>query len=228
MTTRFCIVRHGETAWNAEMRVQGQLDIPLNDVGRWQATQVAVALSAIQFDAVVSSDLLRAKETARLAASNNSVGAPRSGHPAMQTTSAPTGEIEYTPALRERHYGKFQGLKYVEAQQQFPEDFAAHKHRHADFAYGNGESLTDFAARVMAVMAKLLNDYQGKTLLVVSHGGVLDVVHRMANRMDLRAPRDFPIPNAAINWLRHDESGWSIDEWAGSAHLERARDELTV
>ena len=107
MTTRFCIVRHGKTAWNAEQRVQGQLDIPLSVNGQWQARALGAALAAVRFDAVVSSDLLRAYETALL------------------STSAMEAEIETDVALRERHYGKFQGLKYVEAQQQFPADFAA-------------------------------------------------------------------------------------------------------
>lgn len=208
MTTRFCIVRHGETAWNAEMRVQGQLDIPLNAVGRWQAQQVAGALTGIHFDAVVSSDLLRAFETAQLATSNYD------------------GEISRNIDLRERHYGKFQGLKYVEAQQQFPEDFAAHSNRHLEFAYGNGESLNAFAIRVSDVMSALARKYSGKTTLVVTHGGVLDVLYRLASGLYLQAPRNFPIPNAAINWLEYDDQQWSITDWANGAHLEQARDEL--
>ena len=226
MTTRFCIVRHGETAWNAELRVQGQLDIPLNATGRWQAAQVATALSGVGFDVVVSSDLRRALETAQLAAVKIGVGAPRSGHPAMQSTPAPTGEIEVTTALRERHYGKFQGLKYVEARYQFPDDFVAHQGRQLDFAYGSGESLDDFAARVSKVMVRLATLHKGKTLLVVTHGGVLDFIHRIATGMDLQAPRSFGIPNAAINWLDHDEGQWTIADWANADHLKTTRDEL--
>ena len=214
MTTRFCIVRHGETAWNAEQRVQGQLDIPLNATGRWQARALGAALAGTQFDAVVSSDLLRAMETAQLSISHHGV------------SSAPTGEIKTNANLRERHYGKFQGLKYVEAQQQFPADFAAHMERHLDFAYGSGESLQAFAIRASEVMNTLAEQHQKQRVLVVTHGGVLDVIYRMASGMTLTARRDFLIPNAAINWVDCTDGLWSLTGWADCAHLEGALDEL--
>lgn len=214
MITRFCIVRHGETAWNAEQRVQGQLDIPLNATGRWQARALGAALAGTQFDAVVSSDLLRAVETAQLSIESNGV------------LPAPTGEIETTANLRERHYGKFQGLKYVEAQQQFPSDFAAHLERHLDFAYGSGESLQAFAMRASEVMNKLAEQHKSQRVLVVTHGGVLDVIYRMASDMSLTARRDFLIPNAAINWVDCADGLWSIAGWADCTHLAGALDEL--
>ena len=240
MTTRFCIVRHGETAWNAEMRVQGQLDIPLNATGRWQAKKVADVLIGVEFDAVVSSDLLRALETAQLSIVRNGVSSSATAKSAsfvrppcsavvtgvVVVSSAPTGEIQLHPELRERHYGKFQGLKYVEAQAQFPEDFAAHQYRHLEFAYGSGESLSNFAARVSKVMSALAEQHAGNTVLVLTHGGVLDVIYRMATGLPLQAPRNFPIPNAAINWLEHANAQWSVIDWANCAHLERALDEL--
>lgn len=196
------------------MRVQGQLDIPLNATGRWQAKKVADELIGVEFDAVVSSDLLRALETAQLSIVRKGV------------LPAPTGQIQLQPELRERHYGMFQGLKYVEAQQQFPEDFAAHANRHLEFAYGNGESLSNFAARVNKVMSALAEQHAGNTVLVLTHGGVLDVIYRMATGLPLQAPRNFPIPNAAINWLEHANAQWSVNDWANCVHLERALDEL--
>ena len=208
MTTRFCIVRHGETAWNAKQRVQGQLDIPLNANGQRQARAVGVALAAVRFDAVVCSDLSRAYETALL------------------SSSAMDGGIETEVALRERHYGKFQGLKYVEAQQQFPADFALHLERHLDFAYASGESLQSFAARVGKVMDALAKKHKDKTVLVVTHGGCLDVVYRTASGIGLTAPRNFAIPNAAINWVDYVDGRWSIVGWADCAHLEATLDEL--
>ena len=208
MTTRFCIVRHGETAWNAEHRVQGQLNIPLNPTGQWQARALGVALAAVRFDALVCSDLSRAYETALI------------------SSSVMDGDIETEVALRERHYGKFQGLKYVEAQQQFPADFAAHLERHLDFAYASGESLQSFAVRVGKVMDALAKKHKGKTVLVVTHGGCLDVVYRMASGIDLTAPRNFPIPNAAINWVDYVDGRWSIVGWADCAHLEATLDEI--
>ena len=236
MTTRFCIVRHGETAWNAEQRVQGQLDIPLNATGRWQARALGAALAGIRFDAVVASDLLRAMETARIATSNDGGEAGNSQSTALRLrsgsavlsrhcTTFPTGEIANNAKLRERHYGKFQGLKYVEAQQQFPLDFAAHLERRLDFGYGSGESLQDFALRASEVMNALAEKYQGKLVLVVTHGGVLDVIYRMASCMSLTARRDFLIPNAAVNWVEYADGLWSLAGWADCTHLEGALDD---
>ncbi len=236
MTTRFCIVRHGETAWNAEQRVQGQLDIPLNATGRWQAQALGAALAGTQFDAVVCSDLLRAVETAQLTQTNggeaeNSQSTAlrlRSGSAVLSRHYAPfpTGEIKTNVNLRERHYGKFQGLKYVDAQQQFPADFAAHLERHLDFAYGSGESLQVFALRASEVMNTLAEQHQNQRVLVVTHGGVLDVIYRMASGMSLTARRDFLIPNAAVNWVDYVDGRWLLVGWADCAHLQGALDEL--
>ena len=237
MTTSFCIVRHGETAWNAEQRVQGQLDIPLNATGRWQARALGAALAGTRFDALVSSDLLRAVETAQLSIAPDGGEAGNSQSTALRLrsgsavlsrhcTTFPTGEIETNAKLRERHYGKFQGLKYVEAQQQFPADFAAHLERHLDFAYGSGESLQAFATRASEVMNTLAEQHKNKRVLVVTHGGVLDVIYRMASGMSFTARRDFLIPNAAINWVDCADGRWSVVGWADCAHLEGALDEL--
>ena len=94
MPTRFCLVRHGETAWNAEGRLQGQIDIPLNAAGRAQAEATAARLAAHRFDALYSSDLSRALETA----------APAATLLGLQTRP--------TPSLRERQFGGFQGLTH--------------------------------------------------------------------------------------------------------------------
>jgi len=101
--TRFCLVRHGETAWNTERRLQGHLDIPLNDTGRAQAAATADALADDRFHALYTSDLARAQDTAQALAA-------RIERPVAQIT-----------ALRERHYGIFQGLTYDEAMTRHPE-----------------------------------------------------------------------------------------------------------
>ncbi|HEX5476491.1 MAG TPA: histidine phosphatase family protein, partial [Burkholderiales bacterium] len=95
--TRLCLVRHGETAWNAEGRVQGQLDIPLNAHGEGQARAVAQALAGERFDAIYASDLGRVRQTAR---------------PAAERLGLP---VQLDTRLRERHYGIFQAITYAEA-----------------------------------------------------------------------------------------------------------------
>ena len=209
-TLRLCLVRHGETSWNAEHRLQGHTDIPLNATGRAQADATAALLAAHRFDAAYTSDLSRAADTAR--AIGRRIGL----------------DAQPLPALRERHYGAFQGLTYDEAQARHPVDYAHFKARHPDHPLPDGgESLSAFAQRIASALDVLLARHTGQQILVVAHGGVLDIIHRLASGRPLGAPRDFRIPNAALNWLRHDApTGWVIEQWAEEAHLGTARDEL--
>jgi len=206
---RLCLVRHGETAWNAERRLQGHLDVPLNDAGRLQAEAAARTLAAQTFAAAYSSDLYRARETATAAA--RSLGL----------------ELTIEPELRERHYGDFQGLTYDEARERFPVDYGRFHARDADFAFtGGGESLTAFAARIRRVLSRIASAHPGQQALVVTHGGVLDIAHRLTSGRPLEAKRDFTIPNAALNWIEFDGATWRLVAWADEGHLQGARDEL--
>lgn len=207
--TLLCLIRHGETAWNAERRIQGQLDIPLNATGAIQARATAAALAAERFDAAFCSDLSRAHDTARAVADTLGL------------------DLTPDPQLRERHYGLFQGLTYAEAEQRHPQDFARHSARDPDYAFPDGgESLAAFALRVEAVLARIAALHAGARVLVVTHGGVLDVAHRLATGKPLSQPRDFALPNAALNWIVHDTAGWRLQAWADQAHLAHTRDEL--
>jgi probable phosphoglycerate mutase len=207
-SVRICVVRHGETGWNAERRLQGHTDIPLNDIGRAQARATAALLAGQRFDAAYTSDLQRAADTAR-------------------AICAAGPEPQHRAELRERHYGAFQGLTYAEAQARHPEAYRHFEARTPDFEFpGQGESLLRFAARIQAAFEQIAAAHPGQTVLVVAHGGVLDIVHRLASGRPLQAARDFRIPNAALNWLCRDASGWRIEAWAQEAHLEAARDEL--
>jgi len=207
-TVRICVVRHGETGWNAEHRLQGHTDIPLNDTGRAQALATAALLAGERFDAAYTSDLQRAFDTARAICTDGPPPRPRE-------------------ALRERHYGIFQGLTYAEAEATHPEAYRHFKSRTPDFVFpGNGESLAGFAERIRTAFETIADQHPGQTVLVVAHGGVLDILHRLASGRPLAAARDFKIPNAALNWLRREHGHWHVDAWAMEAHLGGARDEL--
>ena len=207
MQTTLCLVRHGETPWNAERRLQGHIDIALNAHGREQARATAALLAGKHFDAIYSSDLARAQETARSIAGN--------------------ATLVTLPALRERHYGSFQGLTYEEARRNLPDAYAAFETRNPSFVFpGGGESLLTFRARVETAILSLASQHRGKRLLVVTHGGVLDIIHRLVTGKPLEAQRDFKIPNAALNWVAHDPAGWKLISWAETAHLPTSRDEL--
>ena len=209
LSTRFCIVRHGETDWNAARRIQGQTDIPLNATGHRQALAAARGLAKHQFAALYSSDLQRARDTAAAAAQ------------LLQLAVIPA------PGLRERHYGSFQGLTKAEAAQQRPDDFVRYHAREVDFSFGHGESLSAFAKRIEATLNELAVRHPGQTLLLVAHGGVLDVIYRKATQRPLHTPRDFPIPNAALNWLSISPAGWAIEHWGEQSHLESALELVT-
>lgn len=209
MITRICLVRHGETAWNAERRLQGHIDIPLNDIGLAQARATAASLTNQSFEAAYASDLLRARQTA------DAIAARCTLQPAIDAR------------LRERHYGVFQALTYDEARARFPEDYQHFESRDPEFVFpGGGESLRQFAARIHEALHDIATRHQGGTVLVVTHGGVLDVAHRLATGKPLETPRDFTIPNAALNWIERDGVDWRLIAWAEQRHLKSALDEL--
>ena len=208
MTTQLCIVRHGETAWNATHRVQGQIDIPLNAIGLRQAQAVGGALKEEHFDAIYSSDLTRARQTAEPIAN-------------LLAT-----KIRLEKDLRERHYGIFERLTYAEVKLRYPEDYARFEARDPDYAFSSGERLRDFSARSIAVFSGIVERHQGQRVLVFTHGGVLDKLYRFITGLPLSAPRDFGIPNAGLNRVELAVTGWQIRSWADIAHLEGALDDL--
>lgn len=209
MTTRLCLVRHGETAWNAERRIQGQLDVPLSALGHAQARAAANWLAREDFSAIYSSDLARALHTAEAAA---------------HLLKLP---IRRQTALRERHYGVLQTLTYGEFERRHPSAYARFLAREETFALpGGGESLRQFADRVNRCVDEIVSAHPGGQVLVFTHGGVLDILHRRASGKPLSAPRDFEIPNTALNWLEIDHGIWSILSWADRNHLDEALDEL--
>lgn len=203
-TTRICMVRHGETDWNVEKRIQGHIDNPLNTVGFAQANAAAAGLVAHPFHAIYSSDLDRAWQTALAIGRRQGL------------------EVRRSPGLRERHYGVLQGLTTAEVAVRYPKAYAHYLSRTPDHNFRTGESLLDFAARIVAAIEALASEHVGENVLLVSHGGVLDVCYRRATGRDLAAPRDFSIPNAALNWFEVGSDGWHLLAWADRSHLGRS------
>ncbi len=207
--TRICLVRHGETEWNAERRIQGQIDIGLNDTGRRQAVAAGRWLKGAGVVALYSSDLKRAWTTAL------AIGA--------EIGLAPVP----VPEMRERRYGVFEGLTYDEARARYPDGYGAFEGRNADYAFENGESLKAMFARVTDKLQQIAAAHPGRNVVVVLHGGVLDVINRFVRGNPLEMPRDFLIPNAGINWISVVDGQWQLDTWGETDHLEPgALDEL--
>ncbi len=202
------MVRHGETAWNAEGRVQGQTDVPLSPVGAAQARALVAALAGERFAAIYASDLARVRQTAA---------------PAARALGL---EPRLDAALRERHYGKFETLTYAAARDRLPEDYARFRAKDLDYDFGSGESLRSFYARAIACVGAIAARHAGETVLVFTHGGVLEMVHRHAHGSGLSTPREFEIPNAAINWIEIGAGEWRVQAWAARGHLDAALDDL--
>lgn len=210
-TTRLCFVRHGETAWNAEQRMQGHKDLPLSPAGLEQALGAGQHLSGQPVAAIYSSDLLRAQQTAQ---------------PIAEALMLP---IRLVPELRERNYGRCEGLVRSEVVSQYAEDAHALRERVVDYVVPGGESLLQHQSRVLACVDRLAREHIGQTIIVVTHGGVLDLIYRRASGMALEKRRDFAIPNTGINWLSIDGDEWSIDSWGETTHLgERGAVEVTT
>ena len=202
--TRFCLVRHGETDWNAARRLQGHTDIDLNAKGLAQAKQMAHALKKInlQFDVLYTSDLQRAAKTAQAIE-------------ALFKTSAMSNA-----SLRERHLGALQGLTTDEAPMREPDLWKSHLSRNLTENLLNGESIQQFADRIRTAIEQIRVRHSGKTILLVSHGGALDMMYRIATNQPLDADKAVAVPNASLNWISHDGLSWQVDSWGDTGHLE--------
>lgn len=200
--TRLIAIRHGETAWNVDTRIQGQLDIGLNERGQWQARQAARALAEEPIHAIYSSDLSRAFDTARA-----------------------IGEVAgITPiphlGLRERAFGVFEGRTWTEIEAQWPQDALRWRQREPDWAPAAGETLDQVRARVSSATHELASRHPGQLIVLVAHGGVMDALYRLATQQDLQAPRTWSLGNAAINRLLWSPQGLSLVGWGDERHLE--------
>ncbi|WP_416546729.1 histidine phosphatase family protein [Limnohabitans sp. DCL3] len=211
--TRILAIRHGETAWNVDTRLQGHLDIPLNAVGLRQAQHLARALAGREaIDAIYASDLSRAQTTAEAIA--QTLG---------QTVSTHAG-------LRERHFGAFQGRTYAEIEDELPEHAWHWRKRTPEWVPpGGGESLLTLQERVVATVDALAAKHPGQHVVMVAHGGVLDILYRAATRLGLQAPRTWQLTNTAVNRLLWTSQGLSLVGWGDTSHLDAlGQDESTV
>lgn len=199
--TRILLIRHGETAWNRATRIQGHTDIPLSALGVAQAERLASALADEGLSAIYSSDLSRARQTAEALARGRRL------------------EVRLDMGLRERAFGRFEGLSWQEIDQGYPEDAARWRRREPDFAVGGGESLKTFSARCLDAARRATAAHPGESIAIVAHGGVLDCLYRAATRIELDAPRSWQLGNATINRLLATPDGFSLVGWNDDRHL---------
>jgi len=204
--TTILLIRHGETAWNAVRRLQGHIDIPLNEEGERQAVALGRALAAEQVDALVSSDLQRAMQTAQAVASHHA-------GISLQTDAQ----------LRERAYGVFEGMLYQDIQDEYPADFRLWQTRDIDAIMPHGERMAEsfrqFYDRVIAALGDVAKRHPGQTVAVVAHGGVLECAYREARGIQLDSPRDFQVKNASINRFDVVDGKLVLTSWGEVDHL---------
>lgn len=210
--TRIIAVRHGETAWNADARIQGQRDIGLNDTGRWQARRVGEALASEEITAVYSSDLGRAHQTAQ---------------PIADVAGIPVVPDE---GLRERSFGMFEGKTFDEIHQTWPDHAHNWRKRIPEWEPPEGgESLLQLRERVTRTLQALASRHPGQQIVVVAHGGVLDTLYRVATGQEVNSPRTWELPNGAINRLLWTPEGFTLVGWSDTQHLDHeAADENTT
>jgi 2,3-bisphosphoglycerate-dependent phosphoglycerate mutase len=200
--TELILLRHGETDWNRELRFQGHVDVALNAIGQEQARRLARRLARETAHRLYASDLLRARQTA---------------HPvALQLGLASVSD----PALREQSFGRVDGMRVDEIKAQHPQAWEGWLKFQEDFSMPEGESTRQFHARVMDAVHRLVTAHPGQTLVIVTHGGVLDMIYRTARSLGLSGPRQSEIPNAGLNRVRVHEGGIDILAWADVKHLE--------
>ena len=208
--TRIVAIRHGETSWNVDARIQGHLDIPLNDMGLWQAQRAGAALADEHFDAIYSSDLQRALVTAQ------ALG------------QAPGCPVQPDTGLRERCFGSFEGRTIHDNEASAPEHARRWRKRDPEFVPdGGGESLHMLRGRIQHTVDRLAAQHLGGQIALVAHGGVMDILYRLATRQDLQAPRAWELGNAAINRLLWTPEGLTLVGWGDVSHLQHtSRDEF--
>mgnify|MGYP000883518997 FL=1 len=205
--TELILIRHGETDWNRELRFQGQVDVPLNAIGHEQARRAGLQLAGETVQHLVCSDLLRTRQSAMPSAQQLGLRAVNDA------------------ALREQNFGVVDGMRSGDIESQYPQAWSRWLEFDADFAFDGGESTRVFHARVMAALGRLAQHHAGRCLLIVTHGGVLDMIYRTALDLPLSGPRQSAIPNGAINRVRMQGQQVEILGWAETGHLQGMPDQ---
>ena len=225
-STRILAIRHGETPWNTQNRIQGHIDIELNAKGLMQAHLVARAFKQIRADSAEDSQLADLFNTHAIYSSDLN-RAYCTAQAISKTLALP---ITKDHRLRERHFGDFEGKTWSEIDEHSPEVARKWRERDPQWRPGEGsESLFDLEARVKGVVNDLASQHLGKQIVIVSHGGVMDILYRWATGQDIQAPRTWAIENAVINRLLWTPDHLTLLSWGDNNHLsELSKDDTSA
>ncbi|WP_144678952.1 histidine phosphatase family protein [Bacillus altitudinis] len=190
--TAICLVRHGETDWNATKRIQGRTDIPLNDTGKWQAEQTGLYLKDAHWDVVISSPLSRAKETAHLI---------------LQHVHAP---LVIMDDFIERDFGDAEGMSFEERQKLFPNK-----------QYPNMEPLSALQDRMLEGIEKVRATYPDQRVLIVAHGAAIHaLLTSLAD--EHMGIKDTRLENACLNYVEWTDGEWKVNDYNVVSHLTQS------
>jgi len=196
-SAHICVSRHGETDWNISGILQGWTDVLLNDLGRQQAHELAVAVACCRISRIYSSPLRRALETAEIIARKLRLGPP-----------------VCHDGLKERNFGVIQGVPKAELSPEFLEQIVK---RNPACYFDHGETMEGFAGRVLEAIASIAKDHPGERVLVITHGWVMDVITRHI----LNLP-----PSAILNMKRKNGECLSLAATEDSIRLLSAETNL--
>lgn len=203
--TEIWFIRHGETDWNRQRRLQGWQDIPLNEFGRNQVGLLASRLReearATPIRAIYSSDLQRAHATA------------------VPVSAQLDLRVRVEPGIRERSFGVLEGLDLERIDVLAPEAAAAWRSRDPLRALDGGETLGQFQSRVISTVNDVASRHESERILMFTHGGVLDIVWRHASGVPLNAPRAAALLNVSINRVGVRARRWEVLNWGDVGHV---------
>lgn len=201
MSRRIYLIRHGLTIWNNERRYQGHTDTKLSPEGICQALALQKRLTDVKFEAIFSSDLSRAYETARIIAEPHGL------------------EINVTPGIKEMNFGVWEGLTFPDLEERYPDLVKTWMKRPQDLLIPEGESFLLVRERAMETIMKIINDYPIGDLAIVSHGGTIAAVLTGLLGLPVEKMWTFKQNNAALNVLIHSKDRFILESYNDTCHL---------
>ena len=195
------IVRHGETEWNAQGRIQGHTDTGLSEKGAEQARSLGQRLAGLNIDVAYSSDLKRTSETAKLALGERDVA------------------LNETPMLREYHKGEFEGMTLSEIESQFPGEYPRYLKKDLDYAPKGGETTRDVSARMVKIIDEIKSNHLNEAVLVVSHGGALRAAMVSLLNMPIEGNWSFVFGNCGLTTVDTYEDNAVLRHFNDTSHL---------
>lgn len=206
MTERtFYLIRHGQTDWNVIYRWQGHTDIPLNDTGREQARRLGQRLAGVPIDRAVSSDSMRAYETAQLALGGRDL------------------PIATDTAWREFHAGILEGKTWTEIQADHADCVTGMNGDWYGYVFPGGESRGAAQTRALAAFKALLDDGVGEHVVIVSHGMTIRTVLAGLFPETVKHPMDMKhVENTSLTIIRQTADGLVLDQLPDAAHTSDA------